>query len=139
MRVAVDITVPYRQGKATVRMPFRPDNRAWLRGAVGTRRPQWSPDDKHWLIPRAAARRVFDAATEDGRSARLTHVFKPDTEKCTEQCRTARLDTVDDCTCICGGANHGQSSPGWKQAGDHLLVRAGEGGFITRTIVNCIA
>jgi hypothetical protein len=138
MSVAVDITVPYRQGKAMVRMPYRRDNRAWLRDAVGTRRPEWSPDNKHWLIPRAAARRVFEAATADGRSATLTQVFKPDTEKCTEQCRTAKLDTVDDCTCICGGANHGQSSPGWKKAGGYLLVRAGKGGFITRTLSNGI-
>ncbi len=138
MSVAVDITVPYRQGKAMVRMPYRRDNRAWLHEAIGTRRPEWSPDDKHWLIPRAAARRVFDAATTDGRSATLTQVFKPDTEKCTEHCRTAQPATVHNCTCVCGGANHGQSSPGWKNAGDHLLVRAGEGGFITRTIYNAV-
>lgn len=138
MSVEVAVTVPYNPGRAEVRMPFASGNRAWLRVAVETRQPEWVRDRRHWLIPRAAARRVFDAATADGRSATLTHVFKPDTEKCTEQCRTARLDTVDSCTCICGGEYHGQSLPGWRQAGAHLLVRPGGDGFITRTVSNGI-
>src|SRR4051794_36262625 len=83
----VDIFVPIR-GEASVRMRYREDNREWLHAAVETRRPKWNRDEKEWLIPNSAAQRVFDQATEAGRSARLTRRFKPDTEKCTVQCQT---------------------------------------------------
>ena len=133
----VEITVPL-EGDAQVRMTFAPDNRAWLRAAVGTRRPVWERDEKYWRIPRAAAPRVYDAATDDGRSAKLTRIFRPDTEKCTGKCQRARLDTRNECTCICGGAYHGQSSPGWTTVGNDLLVRRGAEGTISQTIFNGI-
>lgn len=136
MSAGIEIYVPATRGsKAQVRMPFDPDNRRWLHQAVDTRRPKWEPEMKRWLIPRAAAERVFEAATEDGRKATLTRAFKPDTEKCTEQCQGARLDTVDECTCICGGEFHGQASPGWQAVGSQLLVRR-QGEIVTRTRSN---
>jgi hypothetical protein len=131
----VEITVPL-EGKAVVRMQYRPDNGAWLHDAIETRRPEWLPDEKRWRIPRVAAQRVFEAATEQGRSATLTRVFRPDTEKCTEPCLMASPDTVDECTCVCGGATHGARSPGWKAVGSRLLVRQAGGGLIEQKISN---
>ena len=96
----VDISLP-AQGQAMVRMPYDEDNRYWLRDAVKTRRPKWDPDVRAWRAPRSAVQRIFDQATADGRSARLTRQFKPDTEKCTSQCQAASVDTVAECTCIC--------------------------------------
>jgi hypothetical protein len=97
------------------------------------------PDAKCWRIPRTAGRRVYDAAATDGRSAKLTRVFKPATEKCTGQCQKAKLETRDQCTCICGGEFHGQSSPDWTPVGGDLLARRGAGGAITQTTHNGIA
>lgn len=104
-------------------MPYRADNRQWLTRVVATRKPVWDRETRTWLIPRAAAERVFAAATDEGRAAVLTREFKPDTEKCTEPCQSARLETVNECTCICGGRYHGQRSPGWVEVGRDLLVR----------------
>lgn len=130
----IDIFVPVR-GQAIVRMRWRDDNRSWLHTAVDTRRPRWDPDDKSWRIPNAAAQRVFDRATEDGRSARITREFRPDTEKCTAQCQSASPDSVFSCVCICGGAHHGQKNGGWREVGRDLLVRS-SGGTMEQTISN---
>jgi hypothetical protein len=133
-RVEIEIDVPVR-GPAIVRMPFRQDNFEWLHGAIGTRRPKWNHADKTWQIPKIAAQRVFDQATVEGRSARLTRRFRPDAEKCTPQCQSAKAETVYECTCICGGKGHGQRSGGWKSVGRDLLVRS-SGGLIVQSIAN---
>jgi hypothetical protein len=122
----IDIFVPIRD-EATVRMRYREDNREWLHVAVETRRPKWSPGEKVWHIPNSAAQRVFDRATADGRNARLTRRFKPDTEQCTVQCQTAAPETVFSCVCVCGGKGHGRASGGWQQVGRRLLVRSVRG------------
>jgi hypothetical protein len=116
-------------------MRYRGDNRHWLHAAIETRRPKWDPDDKEWRIPNSAAQRVFDRATEEGRGARITRRFKPDTDKCTIQCQTAQPETVFSCVCICGGKGHGQRSGGWKQVGRELLVQSG-GGEMEQSISN---
>jgi hypothetical protein len=43
---------------------------------------------------------------------------------CTEACQTARVDTMWQCTCICGGLYHagGVAGRGWKPVGGKLLV-----------------
>lgn len=133
-RPDLDIFVPIR-GEATVRMSYRDDNREWLHAAVETRRPKWNPNERVWLIPNSAAQRVFDRATVEGRSARLTRRFKPDTEKCTVQCQTAAPESVFSCVCICGGKGHGRASGGWQQVGRDLLVRSG-GGEMEQTVFN---
>jgi hypothetical protein len=130
----IDIFVPIR-GEATVRMRYRDDNREWLHGAVGTRRPKWSADDRAWRIPNSAALRVFECATEEGRSARMTRRFKPDTEKCTIRCQKAAPETILSCICICGGEGHGRASGGWQLVGRELLVRS-SGGEMEQTISN---
>ncbi len=130
----LDIFVPIR-GQATVRMRFRDDNRVWLHAAVGTRRPTWHRDEGMWHIPSSAAQRVFDQATEEGRRARITRSFTPDTEKCTTQCQTASPESVFSCVCICGGRGHGRASGGWQQVGRDLLVRSG-GAEMEQTISN---
>jgi hypothetical protein len=130
----IDIFVPIR-GEATVRMRWREDNRIWLHEAVDTRKPKWDPDRKLWLIPNVAGQRVYDYATAQGRSARITRRFKPDTEKCTVRCQTASPNSVFECVCICGGANHGQARGGWKQVGSHLLVQSG-GGEMEQSVSN---
>lgn len=133
MSAGIEIFVPAAKGsKARVRMPYALGNKAWLHAAVDTRRPTWVPETKEWLIPRSAASRVFDAATAEGRKASVTREFRPDTEKCTEACQGARLDTVDECTCICGGKFHGQASPGWRPVAGQLVVRR-SGDVMTRT------
>jgi hypothetical protein len=133
----VDILVPL-QGEAIVKMRYREGNRIWLRDAVETRRPAWHPEDKSWRIPRAAVQRVFDQATVEGLSAKLTRQFRPTAEKCTAPCQTASVETVSTCTCICGGKGHGQASGGWKAVGRELLVRS-SGGVIEQTIINNIS
>jgi hypothetical protein len=117
-------------------MVFRPDNRAWLRDAIETRRPEWVPSARHWLIPNSAAQRVFDKATADGRSATITRTYKPKTVLCTTPCQTASPHTVHTCTCICGGQTHGQASGGWTSVGGNLLVRPGSEGLIVQTVSN---
>jgi hypothetical protein len=130
----IAINVPLT-GKATVRMAFRSDNRTWLHEAIGTRKPEWDPSRKHWLIPKVAAERVFDAATEAGRSATITRTYKPDTRMCTGSCQAAVPETVHRCTCICGGETHGQALGGWTKAGGDLVVQR-DGDLIVQTVSN---
>jgi len=122
----IEITVP-RQGKAMVRMVYRGDNREWLPGAIETRRPEWVPSARYWLIPNGAAQRVFDKATAGGRNATITRTYKPNTEKCTGPCQAASPHTVHECTCICGGQTHGDRSGGWTSVGEGQYQRRGCG------------
>jgi hypothetical protein len=138
VRRTIEITIPL-EGDAEVFLPYADGNTMWIRAAAGGRkRPIYDRATQRWTVTKTAARRIFDTATDDGRSARLTRTFRPDTEQCTGRCQGANPYTRSDCTCICGGEHHGQSSDDWTAVGDDLRVRRGAGGLVTQTTSNGI-
>src|SRR4051812_16111029 len=108
-------------GTATIALPWAPDNRTWLWAAMGAgrdasghqkaprrpMRPAWNARARIWTTTETGARRVYATATAEGRAAELRRWYRPDTERCTDACQRASLQTVDRCTCPCGGQHHG--------------------------------
>jgi hypothetical protein len=144
----IDIEIALDGKVASFTMPYDEGNKRWLWRALGgtvdafgdvrpPRRPT-RPEyrDGRWHTTKAGAWRIFNAATAEGRTARLTRWFRPDTERCTSSCQVARPDTYGECTCVCGGERHGERSAGWVPIGDHLLVRKGGEGPWAQTITN---
>lgn len=90
-----------------VRLPFRADNKLWLRNNR-LRRPTWLPGYKCWQLPRA----WFNDFTERVlRRYGQLYVIQPvhRHEKCAPACWNAR---GLDCECSCLGQHHGQGYPG---------------------------
>jgi hypothetical protein len=128
------IPVIYRQGGSApllMRVPYRPDNRTWLR-SESQRKPEWNPKEKHWKIPKSWFERIVEQAL--ARFGRV-YVIQPyrEQEKCAPACWTARGIT---CECSCMGANHGSQVPfgRWHVVSDTFAVRWGEEKFACRLI-----
>lgn len=115
---------PYR-GRLRLRMPYRKDNRAWLKDRLGDRiRPEWvrgaGGREGWWEIARNHLQPLVEALVERWGAVDVTLIYST-TEQCDTRCQNAR---GDDCTCSCLGLNHGHGFAGqWTQVGDTTLVQ----------------
>lgn len=96
-----------------VRIPFAPDNRAWL-GSIRTqvRGLVWKRDDRHWECPAAWLGALAEVMV--ARYGRVWLVQEFDgAAGCNEACMNAR---GLDCECGCLGKNHGAgAADGWAR------------------------
>lgn len=117
------VPVVYRSGERgtplLVKLPYRRDNYAWLRGEHA-RKPKWDPERKYWTVSNA----WFDELT--GRLAGrygTVYVIQPHRpmEKCAPACWNA---AGIDCSCSCLAVNHGSGHPGarWYEISESLAV-----------------
>jgi hypothetical protein len=94
-----------------VRLPFRDDNYAWLRGEK-LHKPKWDADRKHWTVPKAWRREVAEKCIDRFGGVIVVQVSPKELEKCAHECWVAK-SPVTKCECSCGGINHGnQANPG---------------------------
>jgi hypothetical protein len=115
-----------------VRIPYAPDNRAWLKDTRRTQ-PKWNAKDAHWELPRLwfndTIRRIV---SRFGSCWLIQEVNRK--QICAPACWNAR---GLDCQCSCMGANHGTGCPGgrWYEVSDALAVSRGERELSCRLIV----
>lgn len=110
------------QRRVLVKLPYAPDNRAWLKGAH-VRYPEWLKQFQCWQVPRA----WLDEAT-----SRLclrygqVYLIQPyrERETCAPACWNA---TGLECECSCLGAYHGENIHGasWYVVSETCALRWG--------------
>ena len=112
----------WRFAPLVVRLPYRQDNREWLRHERRSK-PKWLAAQKIWSIPKAwfedTIRRALDRFN-------AIWVIQPsrEIEKCAPACWSA---TGVECQCSCLGANHGTQNPAgrWYVISDTFAFRVG--------------
>ena len=130
------IPVVYRpeDGPLLVRVPYRADNRRWLR-EERLRKPVWCAQYKCWKMPRAWFGEIVRRLLGEFGEVYVIQPYRPK-EVCAPACWNAQ---GFDCECSCMGANHGsEAGDGWyviseacaiqwgaKQLGCRLLRMAG--------------
>ena len=112
------VTIPWREG----------GNRKLIRSVCGPRaRPEWDARARRWLIARIPFLPLIEALqSEFGQVKAIT--WHCDVERCGERCQRAH---GDECTCSCGGVNHGilgvlsGHRRGWRLAGTAAATEQG--------------
>lgn len=117
------VPVIYRGGtgkKLMVRLPFRDDNRQFLRSDKRNN-PAWIKDKKYWECPASWFNDIVRRTLDRWGSA---YVIQPyvEQEKCAPACWNAEGHV---CQCSCMGANHGSQSSGagWFVVSDTFATR----------------
>ena len=127
------IPVVYREATGRplrVRLPFREDNRSWLREGH-QRQPEWNKERKYWVVPSTWFDDVIERSVRRFGGLYVIQAFKT-LKKCAPACWRAQ---GFDCDCSCMGANHGsESGAGWRVISDTFAVRSGERRFACRLI-----
>jgi len=103
--------------KSRVRLPYRPDNKEWLK-SLGKTKPAWNGSE--WILPRSWFNRFVDAALD--RYAEV-YIIQPynEMEICAPACRNAK---GHECQCSCMGQNHGAGDDGrWFDISETLSMR----------------
>jgi hypothetical protein len=107
-----------------VRMPYKPDNRAWLHEQLGDYiRPEWNKVAGHWEIARPHMRAVVEALADRFGIVEVI-IDSRVVSRCDTQCQNA---TGDECDCECMGENHGGTGywRSWIEVGETTLLEAG--------------
>jgi hypothetical protein len=108
-------------------LPYAPGNRAWIKEVCGEMtRPVWNGRDKVWEIARSHYWILVEACALRFGSVLVVEDYATQ-EKCTVACTNAKPETVVDCTCVCGGDQHGENRggslrDGWILVGEGLLL-----------------
>lgn len=104
------------------RLPFAPENNAWLRN--GRRRsPDWIASGKYWELPKSWFNDFVERTL--ARFGKL-YVIQPyrEQEKCSPACLNA---AGHECECSCMGANHGAGNDGsWFEVSETFATRWGD-------------
>ena len=117
------IPVVYQRQKGqqlVVKLPYRWDNKHWLRG-FGRTRPGWNSVYKTWNVPASWFEPIIrQALTRYGQ----VYVIQRhnESETCAPACWNARGIP---CECSCMGAHHGAGHPGgrWYEVSETFAVR----------------
>jgi hypothetical protein len=109
-------------GQLQLSLPFRTNNREWLRDQLGDRvHLTWirGASEGYWAIARRHLMPLLHAlVAEHDRVA--VHLEFNLTVKCDHRCRDARND---DCVCSCLGTNHkGAAGRTWFEVGQTTLI-----------------
>ena len=117
------------EGRLRVIIPWREGgNRTLIKSVCGSlTRPEWDGMNKTWLIARSHFLPLIEALqSEFGQVKVIT--WHCDAERCGERCQRAR---GDECTCSCGGVNHGilgvprGHRRGWRLSGTAAATEQG--------------
>jgi hypothetical protein len=118
-----------RKGEpAFVYLPYRKDNREWLREdedgeTHGRRKPKWHSGEKCWEVPQNWRGEVTRKCVERFGGVVVISEGNSEVEKCAPACWNA-VNDVTECVCSCGGWWHGKQNPGgFYVIGDSLAVR----------------
>lgn len=118
------IPVIFRSGRNSslqLRMPYAPNNRAWLRCSKKKKDPEWNAEKKFWRLPKSRLNQLVGMMLERFGSV---HIIQPyvSTEKCAPACWDAR---GFECECSCMGENHGKNhhGDGWCVISETCAIR----------------
>nr|WP_298930545.1 hypothetical protein [uncultured Erythrobacter sp.] len=113
-----------------VRLPFRGDNREWLRNERRSR-PVWVSDRKFWEIPKAWFNDFVERSLD---RFEVVWIIQPYREQ--EVCASACLNAQGhECQCSCMGANHGTGNDGsWFEVSEAFAVKWGESKWACRLL-----
>ncbi len=117
------IPVIVRHGKGRplfLRLPYRPENRAWIKGEKRNN-PTWNSAKKHWECPQAWFNDLVDRSLAHWGKLYIIQPHR-EQEKCAPACWNAM---GHECQCSCLGANHGSQSSGggWFVVSDTFATR----------------
>ena len=117
--------------KLRVRLPFYPNNRAWL-GQLGRINPIWNAAEKFWVLPTAWFEKLVKRAVERYPAVYVVQLFK-EQQKCAPACWNAE---GIHCECSCMGANHGSGQPNghWFIVSDTFAFSWGDERFASRLL-----
>ncbi|TGD60487.1 hypothetical protein EYC08_20715 [Tabrizicola sp. WMC-M-20] len=111
--------------KLTAKLPFKPDNFAWIKSlAKGNRKPEvsWDATTKTWALPVSWLNRFVDNGLARYGQLYVVQPFR-EMEKCAPACRNA---LGHDCECSCMGENHGAGNGlGWFDVSEAYSFRWG--------------
>ena len=127
---------PIKEPPLFVRLPFSPDNRAWLQ-ACGRNRPVLIRSERtgktHWEVPAAWFESLIRRSLARYGSV---YVIQPldRTEVCASSCWNAERDL---CECSCMGTNHGGGKPDghWNEISEAFAVRSAKGDLACRLLL----
>jgi hypothetical protein len=104
-------------------MPYRSDNRAWIREQLGAVRPEWNGTLKRWEIAKEHLWPLVGALADRFGAVEVYLEFS-EHSRCDQRCRDANPETVWDCVCSCLGENHGGVAywKTWHEVAPPLLV-----------------
>lgn len=109
-------------GPLHVKLPYREDNRDWLKGG-NARRPDWVKQYKCWTTPRTWFNELVRKMLVRHGKVYLIQAYK-ELEKCAPACWKAQ---GFDCECSCMGVNHGRGGgEDWYEISETLAVRGTE-------------
>lgn len=129
------IPVILRRGKGhrlRVRLPFAPDNRAWIQN--GKRfSPDWISERRHWEIPQAWLNELVLRCLTRFNRLYLIQPFRVQ-EKCAPACWNAE---GHECQCSCMGANHGMGRPDgrWFTVSEAFAARWSHEDYACRLLI----
>jgi hypothetical protein len=117
------IPVIYRGGKGKkllLRLPYREDNRHWLKSDKRNN-PEWDSIKKHWVCPNAWFNDLVKRSVPRWGKLYIIQPYR-EQEKCAPACWNAE---GHECQCSCMGANHGSQSTGagWAIISDTFATK----------------
>lgn len=120
-----------RMAPLVIRLPYRSDNRDWLRGD-NTRKPKWLPEHRVWQVPKAWFDDVIRRSILRFGAIYVIQPFRA-SETCAPACWNA---TGAHCECSCMGEHHGsQAQEGrWHVVSETFAVRHGPREFACRLL-----
>ncbi len=119
------------QSGLRIRLPFRPYNRAWLKGERRMK-PKWSRDRRYWTVPKAWFNAMVQQCLQEFGRVYVVQPYR-EQEKCAPACWNA---VGDECQCSCMGEHHGSQGPAgrWKVVSDTFATQWGERAVACRLI-----
>jgi hypothetical protein len=112
-----------RHAGLRARLPFRSNNRAWLKGERRSK-PKWDQQGQYWTVPKAWFNDLVEQCL-----ATFGRVYIIQPHRAQEKCAPACWNAVGDvCQCSCMGEHHGSQSPAgrWKVVSDTFASRWGD-------------
>lgn len=108
------------EGRIVLAMPYGPDNKQWLKDALGKRIRFAYQGKGKWTVARCHLGTLVEALCDRFGEVHLFLDFRG-VERCDARCRNA---TGRECDCRCLGRHHGQGgiTHGWRLVGDTALV-----------------
>jgi hypothetical protein len=112
-----------KEGKLLVKLPYRKDNRDWMRRKKGTHQPEYHEEGQYWITPRSWFDRLLRQSMVRYGGAYTIRPVK-DMAICARKCWNAK---GPDCDCSCEGRNHGKEvgEQGWHEISETLAIAWG--------------
>lgn len=130
-----DIPVIFRASrvaKLRIRLPYRSDNRRWLKCSKRKKEPEWDKEKQNWILPKSRLTELVEMILNRHGAIYIIQPYR-EIEKCAPAC----WDAVGfECECSCLGENHGRNHhhDGWFVVSEACALRHGRRRFGARLL-----